>query len=272
MGGKKDKWGFWIKKNTPELVGKTFENNKGNIYTVLNRLTVTRYLIVFHNTGYITSTTNKEINSGGVKDIYAPELYGVGYVGMGVQKRDDNISIKAYSVWNNMLRRCYSEKERVKFPTYEGCAVDSEWHCFQEYLLWFNLNYRVGFHVDKDILSPSGHKIYSKTTCEFIPPYINSLFTDTKAKRGAYPQGVYYKKKNRKFVAQVCEGNGIQTHLGLYETPEDAYAVYMEKKMEVSKKILGEALDKGDISPLFHARAIEYISNQLKEEHKCLIK
>tara|TARA_R110001592_G_C13193003_1_gene753645 strand:+ start:84592 stop:85416 length:825 start_codon:yes stop_codon:yes gene_type:complete len=271
MSGKKDKWGFWIKKNTPELVGKTFENSKGHLYTVLNRLTVDRYLIVFHKTGFITSLTNKDVKSGMIKDLYAPEVYGVGYMGEGVSKRDTPLITKAYATWSGMMRRCYAEWERHKNPSYAGCVVSDDWHHFREFLLWFEDNYIEGFHLDKDVLSPVGYKVYSKDTCEYVPRHINTLFTNTKAKRGAYPQGVYYKKKNRKFVAQVCNGRGIQTHLGLYDTPEEAYAVYMKKKMEVSKKILRDALNNKCISDKFYVKSIKYLENQLKGEYECLI-
>lgn len=251
-------------------VGMELESNLYGKYKILNLDEgATRILIEFIATGYRNKVHAQCIRKGGVKDKYIPSLCGIGYTGKGVGKDDSPISIKAYSAWQNMINRCYSEKRRHVNPTYAGCTVDESWHCFQIFFLWFKEHYKEGFQIDKDVLSPFGKKVYSAKTCEFIPRSINNLFNDNRVERGLYPQGVCYDKKSNKFVANA-RANNVSFYLGGYDTPLEAYGAYMEKRLELSKNLLEIALKNGDISHLFYVRAIGYIKNQFKEGIKWL--
>lgn len=35
-----------------------------------------------------------------------------------------------YHLWYDMLKRCYCEKYKLKYPTYRGCTVCQEWLVF----------------------------------------------------------------------------------------------------------------------------------------------
>ena len=80
-----------------------------------------------------------------------------------------------------------------------------------------------------------GNKTYSETTCVFVPHEINLFFTICNA-RGEYPVGVYFYKRAGKFKAQ-CTVNGNQQHLGLFNTPQEAFAVYKPFKENLCKQL-----------------------------------
>lgn len=79
---------------------------------------------------------------------------------------------EAYSVWYNMLRRCY-DKANKDFKYYSDVAVCIEWHDFQVFAQWFYDNRIVGYHLDKDKLSAPGCRMYSPSTCCFLSPEDN---------------------------------------------------------------------------------------------------
>ena len=167
--------------------------------------------------------------------------YGVGRKGNGVAKTNGR-QTKAYIAWKNMLRRCYCPKSLSRRPTYIGCSVCDEWLYFPTFQKWFDENHVDGFQLDKDLLV-SGNKIYGSDTCVFVPPQINSLFTDCGRARGGCPIGVCFEKRVNKFKAQVTI-DGKRQHLGYFDDPEEAHNTYMKAKKENVIRIANEWKDK----------------------------
>ena len=134
-----------------------------------------------------------------------------------------------------MIRRCYNEGTKDKFPAYYGiCKVCNQWLNMQIFSEWFEENkYECGerLHIDKDILYP-GNKIYSPDTCILVPQRINMLFMNKPNKRGL-PNGI--RKAYGKYLAKYNN-----EELGAYTTLEDAYNVYAAKKEENIKQIADE--------------------------------
>ena len=115
-------------------------------------------------------------------------VYGMGILGTfkdgskpkTVDKHGKNT--REYSLWNSMLRRCYSDKYHEKQPTYKDCVVCERWLVFSNFLedlpliegyeLWKN-NPNTGVSLDKDS-KIKGNKIYSLETCKFISKSNNS--------------------------------------------------------------------------------------------------
>ena len=110
------------------------------------------------------------------------------------------------------------------------------------------------FHLDKDILI-KGNKIYSEDTCCFVPAEINSLFIKCDRSRGEYPLGVNYHKATRKFVAQISYRK-TKTHLGLYDTVEDAFKAYKKSKEKLIKSLADKYMDVLD--PRVYRAMVEY--------------
>ena len=75
-----------------------------------------------------------------------------------------------------------------------------------------------------------------ETTCVFVPHEINLFFTDSGNARGEYPVGVCFDKQNGKFKAQ-CAVNGKRQHLGLFNTQQEAFAVYKPFKENLCKQL-----------------------------------
>ena len=134
-----------------------------------------------------------------------------------------------YRAWKHMLQRCFDARRKVINPTYRDVTCCDEWLSFANFLEWCNkeVDYSgkpEGMDLDKDIII-MGNKQYSPEACSFVPRDVNVLLTDHRAARGEYPQGVNYHKSTGKFVVQLSV-DGKQKHLGLFLTPEDAFAAY----------------------------------------------
>lgn len=183
---------------------------------------------------FVKNTTYVNFKRGQVKNPYDKTACGVGYVGEGKYLTKENgRSTKLYSCWVHMLERCYYEKNQNLHQSYYGiCSVCDEWMNFQVFAKWYEENYyEIGerLHLDKDILYP-GNKIYSPDTCLLVPQRINELFA-YKPKNTGLPVGIR-KNSNDKYGARYCKYS-----LGTYDTLEEAYEKYAEKKEEIIKQI-----------------------------------
>lgn len=132
-----------------------------------------------------------------------------------------------------MLRRSYGGGR----PTYIDCLVCDEWLTFSNFRKWMEKQDWEGNHLDKDILF-KGNKIYSPSTCVFVPPQVNTFMNDHGAKRGKYPIGVDFDKKAGFFRARVGNPFTKSTmHLGYFETEEAANLAWRNAKHEVACKL-----------------------------------
>jgi hypothetical protein len=147
-----------------------------------------------------------------------------------------------YSTWKNMLKRCYDSKYQTKYTTYIGCSVCEEWLTFSNFKAWMEIQDWVDKQLDKDILIQN-NKVYSPETCIFVTNEINNLFTKSDAARGEYKIGVYFHKRDGKFVAK-CNVNGKQKHIGYYLTEEEAYQAYKVFKTAYIRNIALEQTDE----------------------------
>ena len=225
--------------------GERLINNQGDLFIIKQVINSIKILIEFQDEHkYQKFVTHEEIKSRSISNPYHKAVYNIGYLGVNCPKLTDVYYNKCYSTWHGMLERCYNAKTQEKQPTYIGCSVCEEWHNFQNFKKWFDVNYyeieNERMCLDKDILIKN-NKIYSARTCIFVPNTINVLFTKTNKCRGEYPIGVYYKKKLKKYIAQCSEiqpnGKKAQTHLGVFSTPEDAFYAYKKYKEKVIKEV-----------------------------------
>lgn len=142
-------------------------------------------------------------------------------------------------VWTSMLKRCYNENcERHTW--YENCTVAEEWHCFANFLKWYNEHYYElpdgmgDLDLDKDMKSHN-NKVYGPDTCLLIPAAINRRIYHRITSSSDLPLGVTYDKKTGKYKARgridkkdVC--------FGKYDTIEEAFQrVKLEKENEIRK-------------------------------------
>lgn len=139
---------------------------------------------------------------------------------------------RGYSVWQDMLRRCYAQKTAKMARNYAGCSVSSDWLYFSNFFSFWKENYRDGYVLDKDLLQ-LGNKIYGPDYCVFVPQALNNFTVDHALTRGECPQGVCWDKQCGKFKASI-RMNGKLRHLGLFDTPHGAHIAWHNKKLELA--------------------------------------
>lgn len=167
--------------------------------------------------------------------------------GVGVNDVLDGQREYAYKVWSNMLRRCYDEKWRHRNLAYADCSVCDEWHTYSAFRDWFNIRFKDGYVIDKDILV-HGNKVYSPQTCLLVPWEINALIISKRASRGRYPIGVH--KEGKKFVAAVSKRikSKHTAAIGRFDTPEEAFYAYKQAKEAYLKEIAEDYYKQGKIT------------------------
>lgn len=153
---------------------------------------------------------------------------------------------KAYDVWRGMFERCYDKKYLAARPTYQECTVSEEWQNYDSFYEWFELNYKEGMCLDKDILV-QGNKEYHPDKCCFVPNHINNIIVDHKSKRGDYPVGVTYHKRSGMFRAQGSKYGKFYS-VGDYHTVEEAFEAYKTFKYDYVREAACVAYIKGDIT------------------------
>ena len=157
-------------------------------------------------------------------------IYGVGIDDIDGSKernfKGKRCSEKYYSVWKNMLKRCY-----FTGGEYLGkVTVAEDWHTLSNFKTWFDENYVEGYSLDKDIL---GGKIYSKQTCLFIPQWLNVFIKDVNI-----PCGSYYDKGRDRYQSYTKAFNGGRINIGRFKTEREAiFYAKTVKMMEINSII-----------------------------------
>lgn len=158
-------------------------------------------------------------------------VYGIGFNSRVKYTAKVNGKIrKSYDAWRRMLERCYCPKLHVRRPTYIGCTVAKEWYDYQVFAEWYenHVHRDARYQLDKDLLVPN-NRVYSAESCCLIPCELNNILTDSRAARGDLPQGVSLKKESGRYSA-IMQVNKKSTHLGYFDTPEEAHQVYKTAK------------------------------------------
>lgn len=166
--------------------------------------------------------------------------------GVGINDVKGLQNTTVYNIWRKMIERCYStHKYADKRKDRKKAFLCEEWKRLSNFKKWFDKNYVEGYQLDKDILSKN-NKIYSPETCCFVPQSINTLIIKNDARRGKYPIGVSFDKKNKKFVAQMSKG-GQHVRIGWFNTIEETFAAYKKAKEDYIKEVAITLFNEGKI-------------------------
>ena len=225
-----------------DCVGKVCKSKLSGDFKIVEYNNKTNVKIQFINTGYEAVVELGNIRKGEVKDRLSPSVYGLGIVGTKYQIRVNGTLKKEYELWREMLKRCYSDTYQKKYPTYKGCAVSENFKSYEYFYEWCNK--QIGFdnkdwQLDKDLLV-KGNKIYSESTCVFIPAEINSLLTKCTASRGEHLIGVCWHKRDKVFMTTVGKSKGKREHLGYFKTELEAFKAYKTAKESFIKEQANE--------------------------------
>ena len=224
--------------NYKDCVGKVCKSTSSGDFKIVKYNDAANVEIQFLKTGYEMEVVLGHIRSGKVKDPYAPSVYGVGISGTKYPPTINDVKTKEYELWQNMLKRCYSDTLKKKYPTYEGCEVSDKFKNYEYFYEWCHeqVGFGIeGFELDKDLLI-KGNKVYNESTCVFIPAEINSLLTKRTTSRGKHLIGVSWCNKGKAFRAMVNKNKGKQEYLGSFKTELEAFNAYKQAKESFIKE------------------------------------
>lgn len=206
----------------------------------------TEVVITFHNTGHTRVASRYWVKRGEVSDPTAPDVCGVGYDSMkyGYKKTHQRSHLKCYSVWKDMIRRCYDDKHKASYKCYEDVYCCEDWKDFQEFAKWFYSNYKEGYELDKDLLKINNRE-YSPETCAFLPRSLNLFLVHT---RGKDSVGVFFNERSGSYSAYCCDGKGKSINLGTVRDEKAAHLLYKEYKESLAKRLADEYFGKGMIT------------------------
>ena len=238
--------------NYKDCVGKVCKSKSSGDFKILKYNDAANVEIQFLNAGYEAVVHLVQVKNGSVKDPYSPSVYGVGIIGTKYPSTINGVLTKEYELWKSMLRRCYSDNFKSKYPTYEGCKASDKFKSYEYFYEW--CHEQIGFgndgwHLDKDLLTKGnikGNKVYSESTCVFIPQEVNSLLTKSTASRGEHLIGVHWRNKGKAFRAMVNKNKGKQEYLGLFNTELEAFNAYKVAKESFIKEQAEKWKDKID--------------------------
>lgn len=173
-------------------------------------------------------------------------FYGVGVNDKKYPSTKDGKLTKEYKYWHGMLARCYSQKKQINQPTYIGCEVSENFKSYSYFHEW--CQEQIGFNLDewdldKDLLI-KGNKIYSEDNCVFLPRIINGALIKNNSARGEFPIGVYFEKRNNKFMVRFRVNGSLKT-IGYFGTVDLAFQAYKNNKECYLKELAYKW--KGDI-------------------------
>ena len=217
-------------------LNETYHSNNYGDFIVIDRQGDEEYTIQFNNTGSITIASSEAIYHGRVKDKFAPNVAGVGFVGDFPGRINDPDVIIFYRPWNDMLHRCFNPIDK-DYPMYGaiGVTVDSRWFNFSNFFedakllpgYENKLMYPSIYCLDKDYLQrniPKEQRIYSKDTCMWISKYDNITLMNRENSTSEY-YGVT--KRYNKYYAQYS--NIIIDAFSDPIAAANAYNYYYEK-------------------------------------------
>ncbi|KAF1026167.1 MAG: hypothetical protein GAK29_01429 [Acinetobacter bereziniae] len=168
-------------------------------------------------------------------------IYDVGINDIGVSLNKIDNGKRAYTVWESMLSRCYSDKFIKKNPTYINCQVEESFKSFKSFyefvskMKGFNSIDSSGsfYQLDKDLLK-RGNKLYSRDNICFVPSEINNFLLNCSVARGRYPIGVCLHTDGIRFRSQI-KSMGKKRHIGLFDNEHDAFVAYKIEKEKYAK-------------------------------------
>ena len=235
--------------NYRDCVGKVCKSLNSGDFKILKYNDRANVEIQFSQTGFETTVQLGHIKSGSIKDRYLPSVFGVGVLGVKYQTKINGVQTKEYTLWKNMLERCYNDSFKKQRPTYIGCEVSDKFLYYEYFYEWCHK--QVGFnnkdwHLDKDLLI-KGNKVYSEYTCIFIPSEINLVLVKRTALRGEYLIGVSWSKRDKAFVARVNKNKGKPEYLGSFNTEIEAFNAYKQAKEAFAKELANKWKNKIDI-------------------------
>ena len=227
------------KTPSEKRLGETRKNKQGRKMTIIAYRGAADIDVQFESKFVVDHTEYKLFERGTICDPFFQSLCRVGYMGMRTSYKGADKYARQYEVWSSMMKRCYNENCK-RHIWYEDCIVAEEWHCFANFLKWYNEHYYElpdgmgDLDLDKDMKSHN-NKVYGPDTCLLIPAAINRRIYHRITSSSDLPLGVTYDKKTGKYKARG-RIDKKDVYFGKYDTIEEAFQrVKLEKENEICK-------------------------------------
>lgn len=221
--------------------GSRFVNKRGDWLTVTGDVDWDKVSVVF-DSGTTGEIAYQHLRAGNFKDWLKPSQHGVGYIGKSTAGRLSDEDNKLYRKWTGMLDRCYSPDSN-KRKCYESTTVCEEWHNFQTFKDWGNLQLQArahGWSLDKDLLSGGKGFLYCPDLCLFLPQEVNVAIVNDRLGVGRYGSiGVYFDSQSGRIASTLRRGSlspqkaKFSTEAAAavwYKTHKEAYIKYLAAK------------------------------------------
>lgn len=145
-------------------------------------------------------------------------------LGKGINDVKGSSRTWQYSLWINMLKRCYANN--IGNSSYVGCVVSEHFLTLSNFIAWVDKFGKPlkGWCLDKDLLGDG--RLYSEDTCCFLPSTINLLFKDHKNSTIGLLRGVNQQPGSGRFKASRSM-YGKTVCLGTFGTQEEAHQAYV---------------------------------------------
>lgn len=165
-------------------------------------------------------------------------IYGVGINDVSFitscKLNGKKFSHPAYVAWKNILTRAFDHSYISKFPTYHNVTVCAEWMVFSSFLVWWKQNYKTGWQLDKDLIQ-LGNRVYSPSTCVYIPSWINSFTLSGKKNLSTGKVGACYCKKRGKFTSTYSHPlSGQKIRTGYFNSEYEARYYWLKQKANLA--------------------------------------
>lgn len=167
--------------------------------------------------------------------------------------RSDNIAEVQHSrsseIWSSIVRRTNKEGSYQKQnPTYT-CS-ENNFQSYQDFASWCQTKedyWKIDdngrwWQLDKDLLI-RGNKIYSPSTCIFVPQAVNTCYSNVEPDEGGL-QGVRLDIKTQKYVARCCVEGSTSRHIAYYITAQDAHRAWQEAKIKQTEILIDKSYSK----------------------------
>lgn len=234
--------------------GRKIINTQGLIMTCVEYINSLNVVVEFDKPYYKTNSCWSNFTKGKIRNPNLPTIYSVGIIGDKYPTNNGSRHIKEYQCWSDLLFRVYGNK-RVDSTSlrYKECTVCEEWLYYPNFYEWLHSqeNFQKWLNeerwcLDKDIINKH-NKVYSAHNCCLVPNNINTLFVKKNKNRGNLPIGVTY--NHNRYMATYSNPitKNTREYIGTFNTPEEAFYAYKEKKEDLIKQIAQIEYDKHNI-------------------------
>ena len=150
-----------MSKKTDRL-GETSLSNEGCVVKIVEYNNCDDITIQFEDEHkYRLCTQYSNFKKGKCKNPFFPSVYGHGYLGvdkngnvpkMSEFKDGKNVHTWEYNKWMNMLKRCFDNKYKDRYPTYKDVTCCNRWLCFANFLEDFEILKQENLKMAKEFI------------------------------------------------------------------------------------------------------------------------